>query len=129
MNTHRLKQCPGCGEWFSWLSIITDPNIRPLGLNIDPSDNDHGYLHFFHCAPHCNTAFVVSTREIIPRVIARPHSLTTGRPTSCPGHCTDLAELASCHHECSFAPIRRLFLEMFGDECAFSEEIAELELA
>ena len=118
MSKHRLKQCPGCGEWFSWLSIITDPYIRPLGLNVDMEDHTQGYLHFYHAAPHCSTSFIIPTREIVPDIVALPRSLACGRADDCPGYCNDLSELAECHHECSFAPIRRLFIEMFGDEFA-----------
>lgn len=116
MSKQRLKQCPGCGDWFSWLSIVTDPYVRPLGLNVDLDDPEHGYLHFFHSAPYCNSAFVIPTREIIPDIISRPGSSADSRPESCPGHCTDVSELAGCNHECSFAPVRRLFLEMFKDD-------------
>ncbi len=129
MKLHRLKKCPGCGEWFSWSSIINDPAIRPLGLNVDPEDSQHGYLHFFHSSPHCNTAFVIPTRDVVPAIIAHPHTTASGKPHTCPGHCTDVADLTLCRHECSFAPIRRLFLEIFGNDARVEDRALLFELA
>ncbi|MDX9857720.1 MAG: hypothetical protein RBT76_08030 [candidate division Zixibacteria bacterium] len=129
MKLHRLKKCPRCKEWFSWSSIINDPAIRPLGLNVDPENHEHGYLHFFHAMPTCQTAFVIPTREISPAIIARPQVPRSGRPGSCPGHCTDVVDLTPCGPECSFAPIRRLFLEIFDNDARVGDRALSFELA
>ncbi|MBD3403480.1 hypothetical protein GF420_11335 [candidate division GN15 bacterium] len=114
MIMHRLKQCPGCGEWFTWQQLIDDPNVRPLGMNVEVNDHRHGYLHFHHTTPGCNTAFVISTRDIIPRIIRAEADGHRGHSENCPGYCTSIDELRHCHTNCSFASVRSLLLEIVG---------------
>lgn len=109
-----FKKCPGCGAWFSLEDIHHSPEVRPIGLAIDPEDSHHCYLHFVHDHTGCGSSFLVHSKDLLqmPGIPVRDQSCFGG--PQCSGLCTHLEELAACDAPCRLSAFRELILRLQG---------------
>lgn len=108
----RLKQCPCCGRWITLGDFLTNSEVEPIGMSIDPEDATLNYYYFNHECAGCGTTFLVDVmafRTCIEEPI--PQNILTGT-VDCAGHCTHIEDLAVCRNECRYAPFRRFLLRM-----------------
>ena len=123
MDNPFFKQCPSCREWFSRRAILQNPQIRPIGMSVDPRNPDLSLLFFQHDSDHCGTSFTIPVKEFLP-VIEEPLNEDMMGRANCPGHCTHIDDLNECHLSCLYAPFRRLILSILENR----EKLAEAAL-
>ena len=115
MKGDTFKQCPVCGTWFTLDNIIHSPEIEPIGMTLDPANDDNCFLYFTHSAPECMTTFVIPVEDLRP---ALDEELTAPRVhpgEGCSGHCTTIADLSACRQNCELAVYRRFMLKLMSN--------------
>ena len=121
MDNPFFKQCPSCHEWFSRRAILMNPEIKPIGMSVNPNNPDLSLFFFEHDNGKCGTSFTIPVKEFLP-VIEEPLEENLMGRANCPGLCTHLDELSECHSKCLYAPFRRLVLTMLETREKSAEE-------
>lgn len=112
MTNQPLKQCPGCKQWLTLHELMHDSSISPLGIQIDPLDQDQCYYQFIHLRDHCLSTFLIHS-STIRQVVGPADSSTLPQPEHpCSGFCTEMHELASCRANCSLQLHRDFILSL-----------------
>ena len=111
-DQEHFKFCCGCGTWLSQQDILSNPEVRPLGLVLEESDYETSLMYFQHEVPKCRSSFVIPAQRfdsIIDELI--PEKVKTGTKR-CEGRCIRIDDWAECQNDCHHAPFRRLLIRM-----------------
>jgi hypothetical protein len=106
-----IKICPNCSEEFSSSDLFRNPEIVPVGMLFDDSDNKAIYL-FQHEIPECQTSFAVYVEELRDLVDEPSSADVLFFTDCCEEHCVTIHDLSECKQECQYAPYRRLLMTM-----------------
>lgn len=120
MPEKKIKRCALCDIWFTASEIITNPDIKPLGMTIMDDNIDKVYYFFQHTVPDCGTSFMVEVTELAEFITEPipPNQITFSK--SCEGRCARIDDLLECHQECRLAPFRRFLSHMITLKSAYS---------
>jgi len=112
MNDDKLKECPGCGIWFSGPEIIADPYIKPVGMCFQPNEPQIAYFYFKHDLPECGASFIVPVAEFREYVHEEIPAEVKAGQGCCENHCTNIEDLALCGQDCFNAPFRKFLMRL-----------------
>ncbi|MBN1212086.1 MAG: hypothetical protein JXA92_05860 [candidate division Zixibacteria bacterium] len=112
MNIDKFKQCPSCKKWLSSDEVLTDPDIKPLGMAYLEDENNTAYYYFQHTVPNCGSSFLIEIKDFKPFLTEDIPQVSLMASKHCEGHCVDLYDLNVCKNECYYAPFRRLILKL-----------------
>ncbi len=106
-----FKTCGSCKyDWADWREFVSDPFLKPVGLQAITSVPDSNLLVFEH---RCGSSVSIPSkmlRDLIPGAEEEGElPLLFGKP-ECEGHCKSIADLTFCQEPCINARDRRLLL-------------------
>ncbi len=108
----QTKSCPLCGESFTLEQLIEHSDIVPIGMRLDDADPSLNLYFFDHAIESCNTTFVIPIPWFHSLLKERVPLADMAGSCSCAQYCTNIEDFSVCNKECSWAPYRRLLMEM-----------------
>jgi hypothetical protein len=112
MEPSKRATCPKCGEQFELATIAENPDVVPIGMQLEDSADPYHFFYFNHVARHCGTTFVVLAESFLPYLSEPVPELSLAGSATCEHRCLDLDDLQACHQPCRYAAFRRYLLAM-----------------
>ena len=109
MTDQPVKQCPKCGEWFTFQDIVESPAIQPRGMVLD-EEAPYNLFYFDHCREGCGTTFTMQIEdfsELIDEPVPRE---ALAWSEDCARQCMTIDDVSLCEQPCRYAPFRRFLL-------------------
>ena len=106
-----FKSCGSCRyEWADWREFVSDPHLRPIGLQAITSVPDSNLLVFEH---RCGSTVSVPARrlrDLMPGADDKSDLPLKFGKADCEGHCKSIEDLRYCQEPCINARDRSLLL-------------------
>ena len=106
-----FKKCGSCGYlWADWREFVSDPHLRPMGLQAITSVPDGNLIVFEHKCGSTVSIPARRLRDLLPGAEQKGDlPLLFGRQ-ECEGHCRTVEDLSFCQEPCVNARDRSLLL-------------------
>lgn len=105
-----FKRCPACGiEWPTRDDLLSDPDIKLLGYQVNFKDLATGIFLFNHCCKGTLGLYAVEFEDLYDGPIFQER-YTGG--SECPGHCMHHSNLKPCPAKCECAYVREVIQQL-----------------
>jgi len=116
MNNDIVKKCTLCGQDFTALDLVCNPDLKLLGMVYMPREGGKAYYFFQHDIKGCGTSIAVDI-EVMSHFITEAIPITKLTLTDCcEEHCVNLKDLSVCKQDCFYAPYRRFLFKMIDQK-------------
>jgi hypothetical protein len=112
MEPSSFATCPKCGERFELATIAENPDIDPIGMQLEDGEDAYHFFYFNHLARHCGTTFVVPAEAFLPYIAEPVPDLSLAGSPDCERRCLNVKDLQSCQQPCRYAVFRRHLIAM-----------------
>jgi hypothetical protein len=124
MQPSKQATCPKCGEQFDLATIAENPEVDPIGMQLEDGADSYHFFYFNHLAPACGTTFVLPAEDFLPYIKEGVPELSLAGSPGCEHHCTLMSDLQVCHQPCRYAAFRRHLIAMRRRHAEITRQLA-----
>ncbi len=114
MSEEKIKSCPYCKASLTIDDLISNPDLRLIGMSFADDSIEWAYYFYQHEVPNCGTSFVVRVDKFTAYITEQIPTEKLALRECCKEHCVSINDLSECENECYFAPFRRLLIRMMA---------------